>query len=376
MKKYLFIFSVATLGFAACSNDDVVAENNALGQQPKEIAFMPLTTPQTRAAVHGTTFPDQDMYVAAYMAAPAANVGNYFAKTTFKKNYQGGSSSASDNIWGGSPARYWPLSAATINFLAVTAGANPADEFTFDATNYANTATVAYTAANGYSNSSQVDVMYAVGQGVVSQSNNTLSFAGGGTGENVAMTFYHAMALLNFQVKANSTTEVNKIKINSITVNGASYTGSLLVTNANYAATTTAAKTQPKITWTPEAATSAVVTGISNYTLASKDNYYPDNSSAWANIMIIPSDTEGGSPTARGFRSFTINYTVLAGEGETDQTYDYTYYPSGNSSADFNVTEGKIYTYQINFKLHEIRIQPVVTDWTDATSYPSSFDVQ
>jgi hypothetical protein len=161
---------------------------------------------------------------------------------------------------------------------------------------------------------------------------------------------------------------VNKIVVNSITVNGASYTGNLTVTNANYAATDNSAKPQPTITWLPSPATSAQVTGISNYTLASNTTYYPDNASgSYANIMIIPSDTEGTSPTGRGFRSFTINYTVKGNTGQADQTYNYTYYPSGNANSDTNVDEGKIYTYKINFKLHEIRIEPSVTDWV-ATS--------
>ena len=65
MKK-LFLFSVAALAFCACSNDTVVSDSNSV-IQPKEISFSPLTKPNTRAAVDGTTFPTTlDMMVTAY----------------------------------------------------------------------------------------------------------------------------------------------------------------------------------------------------------------------------------------------------------------------------------------------------------------------
>lgn len=374
MKKHLFLFAAAAVALASCSSDDTIAESSSVGSnQQKEIAFTPLTSPQTRAAVHGTTMPDQTLYVAAYQSAATspATVGNYFAKTSFMKNYQGGTSGATDDVWGGNPARYWPLSSATINFLAVTGGEMPESRFTFNETNYASDVTVGYTSTNGYNKTSQVDIMYGVGQGVVSQTGNSLSFAGGGTTstENVAMTFNHALALLNFQVKA-AAGQAGLIQVNSITVHGASYTGTLEVVNANYAATTTAAKNQPKIFWTPAAAEDNVVTGISGHTLTT--SYYPDNSaSSWANVMIIPSNTDDRTdnstddPIQRGFNSFTINYTIKAQDGFAAQTYEYTYWPSGTVDTPTNVQEGKIYTYQITLTLHEIRVEPTVTDWVE-----------
>jgi len=390
MKKYFYLFATAAVALASCSSDDTIAENSSFGnQQQKEIAFSAFTSPQTRAAVHGTGMPDQTLYVAAYQAAATspATVGNYFAKTSFKKNYQGGASGATDNVWGGDPARYYPLSPATLNFLAVTGKESATDigsHVDFNATNYAQDVTVAYTSANSYSKTSQVDIMYGVGQGIVSQTGNNLGFAGAGTtsAENVAMTFNHALALLNFQVKA-ATGQAGLIQVNSITVNGASYNGTLAVKNANYAATDASAKTQPKIMWTPAAAEANAVTGISNYTLTTE--FYPtnaDNDAAnWANLMIIPSDTYDATdnstddPIQRGFNSFTINYTVKAQTGFAAQTYEYTYWPSGTVDTPTNVQEGKIYTYKITLTLHEIRIEPVVTDWTDGTGSPSNVNI-
>ncbi len=382
MKKSLLLAAAALFAFSACT-DDIVVEENTQVNQPKEIAFSPLAAPQTRAAVHGTDMPDQTIYVAAYqsVATSPATVGNYFGKTSFMKNYQNGSSGASDGVWGGNPARYYPLSAATLNFLAVTGKEGSTDignHVTFNATNYAQDVTVAYTSTNSYSKTSQVDIMYGVGQGVVSQTGNILSFAGGGTTspENIAMQFNHALALLNFQVKA-ATGQAGLIQVNSITVHGASYTGTLEVVNANYAATDVSATTKPEIQWTPAETEDNVVTGISDYTLT--ETFYPtnaDNSAEnWANLMIIPSDTQGGSPTQRGFNSFTINYTVKAKTGFDAKTYEYTYWPSGTVDTKTDVQEGKIYTYQITLALHEIRVEPSVIDWTNGTDSPATVNI-
>ena len=378
MKKLFLLVPVAALVMTACTSESTESVG-ATAQQPKEISFAPLAQNPTRAAVHGNVMPEQPIYVAAYQAATATGtVGNYFAETQFLKNYKGGSASASDGVWGGVTPRYYPLGAATINFLAVTGNNGTKDinttdaNVTFDATNYASAVQVKYSTTESYSAADQVDIMYATGQGVVSQSGNGLTFAGGGTTstENVAMTFNHAFALLNFQVKAAAGSE-GLIEVNSIQVNNAAFTGTLDITNAYYAETDATAKNQPKIQWTPDTKTDAVVTGISDYTVDNTTSvtpstlWYPNNASSWANIMIVPSDTKGVSPTQRGFDSFTITYTIKATTGQAAQQYTYTYWPSNTVGTRTNVQEGKMYTYQITFNLHEIRVEPSVTDWVE-----------
>ena len=389
MKKYLLLASVAALAFTSCSDQSTEFVGDKVAQQAREITIMPLATPQTRAAVHGVAMPDQNIYVAAYQAATASGtVGNYFGETTYTKEYKAGTAltgSDKDGVWGGTTPRYYPLSAATINFLAVTGTSGSLDinstdaNVAFDGTNYASAVTVKYGTTQSYSETSQVDIMYATGQGVVTQTGNGMSFVGNGatSAENIAMTFNHALALLNFQVKAASGTE-GLITINSITINNAAYTGQLVVTNDKYNATDATATNQPKITWTPDAniATGVAVTGISNHVLT--NSFYPTNADNdadnWANIMIIPSDTEGASPTQRGFDSFTVTYTVNALSGFSAQQYTYTYWPSTPSTTT-NVAEGKIYTYQLTFNLHEIRVEPSVTDWANGTSSPSAINI-
>lgn len=355
MKKYLFILSVATLGFAACSNDDVVAENNTLGQQPKEIALSPLSQPSTRAAVQGTTFPTANtMEVVAYQTDPTP-AANYFTKTTFKKD-------ASTDVWRGWDGsdyapKYWPLSAAKLNFFAVSgAGVNAADITIDDALLKTDVADVKYTKAGAtgtYTNATQSDIMYAFGRGYVTQNGNALYFnrADAGADVPVSMVFKHAMSLIKFQVKAADAASC-AIQINSIKLNGASYTGALKLT-ANDAITANTGEPTITVAWTPDAAENGVtVPNINNYTLT--QTYAPANGGAegtWASLIVVPNAT-------KGFDSFTINYTF------DGHTYDYTYTPSPVVP----VVAGNVYTYQLNFQLHEITISPSVTEWATGAS--------
>jgi hypothetical protein len=340
MKKYLLLASVAALAFTSCSDQSTEFVGDEAAQKAREIAFAPIAKPVTRAAVQTAVFPTSNsIEVVAYQAT--ATAGNYFGQTTFSKG---------DTYWEG--GKYWPLSAATINFLGVT-GTTNSSHVTFPTTaSLVSSASVAYTSANSYLPTSQKDIMYAVGQGVVSQTGNTLSFP-----PKVDMTFYHALALINFQVAASSPTEVGAITINSIKLNGAQYTGTLAITN-NAACTTTSAQVKPTAAWTPETApTGASRPDVVNVPSSLTTTMAPATDDPWAAMMVIPSS----------FESFTINYTVT--DGTTPHIYDYTYVPGGyDGGGDPIVTplvEGTKYTYQITFKLHEILINPSVDPWDE-----------
>ena len=348
MKKILFLASLAALALTSCTSES--NEYAGSKSEQKEIAFFPVTQPTTRAAVQSAKFPEaQHIFVAARQVAPVAE--DYFGKTIFSKG---------TTYWEGSQKRYWPLATSTINFLAVTgiADANT-DQVSFPATgsspgtaNIAS-ASVAYTSANSYDQNSQLDIMYAVGQGKVTQTNNSLSFPA-----NVPMTFYHALAMINFQVKAFSTVE-EAITINNIKLNGVKYTGSLVITNdAKYS--TEDAQVKPTVAWTGDTAP----TGDNRPTVPNVPThptynvYNPANTTvntsgseaegnAWACLMVVPDE----------IMSFTINYSY------DGHTYDYTYYPSGTTGTAYSLTAGNKYTYQITFKLHEILINPQVDPW-------------
>lgn len=306
-------------------------------QQAREIAFSALTQPNTRAAVDGTEFPTTlDMKVAAYQVeATGGSAEAYFDATTFKYQYKGGSASGSGSYWGGETAKFWPLTAAYINFLAiananadnatgVTWGSNKADEVTIEMND---------------NSSAQRDLMYARGGDGVTQSGNGLTFP-----EKVNMEFKHAQAWIDFKVKANSTVE-EAIRVNSITLTGAKYNGTYTVTHTAYNA-----KTGQSVAGAWTALGEAKNIAVPGWTAATL------NSSGFATVgnglMIVPDDTETDD-----FTSFTINYTY------DGKTYTYTYTPASTQ-----VEQAKHYIYEITFKLHEILINPTVADWQDQTA--------
>ena len=328
MKK-LLLFSVAALAFCACSSDEVVSENSAANQQPKEISFAPLTKPNTRAAVDGTGFPTAlSMMVTAY---DAEKPGVFFDATAF-------SNVSSSTTWAGTPSKYWPLAPATINFLAiananadnetgVTWGTNKADQVTIDMSD---------------NSTAQRDLMYACGTGSVTQDNNTLSFPG-----NVPMTFYHAQAWVKFTVKANSTTEASKLIVNSITLNSVSCVGTFAVTHANYDKTAAERSTAAgALNGSVSGVWSAYSASAGNKAVSKPDGFVLSTSEqAFGDLMVVPD---------QGMASFTINYTV------DGNAYNYTYTPASTSLA-----QATKYVYNISFGLHEILIAPQVADWTD-----------
>lgn len=359
MKK-LFLFSVAALAFCACSNDETVNENSVANQQPQEISFSPLAKPNTRGAnaILDANFPqDNTMEVACYESAP--NGRSYFSKTTFSFIDD------ADDVWHASTPKYWPLSPATLNFYAVSGFGVDAADITID--NDLATAKVNYRKYDAgrtdgkanptgttYGNTTQSDIMYAFNRGAVIQgAGSALSFNGGTTvsTSKVSMVFKHALSQIDFQVKAADATTAGAITINSITLTGASYTGELTLTNgANVTATTGAV--EPTVAWDADAAENRTVPNVPNsiiYSAGDATDYRPAAPST-ACLMIIPNATSA-------FTSFTINYTL------DGKNYDYTYTPASTVAA-----AGYKYTYQINFHLHEITINPSVTPWTDSNT--------
>ena len=349
MKKNLFILAVGgvLLALASCSNDETVAENNTVNQ-PKEIAFTPLTQKATRAAVQGTAFPTTNsMEVRAYQTSPTT--GDYFAQTTFAYQYLGGTVDATNNpnFWGGSTPRYWPLGEASLNFFAVSGAGLTNSHITL--ADALASATVAYTSANSFSQTNQSDIMYAFGRQSVGVSGNTLTFP------DVDMTFKHALALIKFQVKAGNAASKD-INITSIVVNGAKYTGSLTLTNSS-AVTAASGDVTTTVAWTPDAAVNDVNVTNSNIGALDDNDFKPADGGAegtWACVMIVPGDSNGIS-------NFVINYSL------NGKNYSYTYDPSLT-----NTVAGTVYTYQITMTLNEIQIDPSVTEWTGA---PTSVNI-
>lgn len=320
MKRFLFFAAAATMFFAACQKTVVVYDN----PDPQEISFLAVNKTATKAPVDGTAFPTGDkMQVAAYLASGGTAKGNYFGKTEFAE---------SDGYWTG--GKYWPITASTINFLAVSepASASPAVTTTFNATNAAQSASVGLTG----NATAQYDLMYAAGQGKCSP----------GAYPKVDMQFRHALTWLFFTVKADVAATVT---VNSITVKSTAVDGTLAIDNsANYAATTDVMSSAAKIgaTWTPDAKADQTVVGTA------VDCTVADQVYNFGSLLVLPTASEA--------KSFTINYTITNGSDKT--TYNYTH----KFTSEWNMSSK--YTYNITIDLNVIEIDPDVIDWTTETA--------
>lgn len=335
MKKYFFLISVAALAMTACTNE---SDEYVGSQESREIAFTPLSQPGTRAAVDGTAFPTTlDMKVTAYQVeATGGSAGVYFDATTFKYQYAGSASTPAVNAsyWGGETAKYWPLTPAYINFLAIAnANTDNATGVTWG-TNKADQATIVMSD----NSTAQRDLMYARGNGAVTQSGNNLTFP-----DKVDMEFKHAQAWIDFKVKANSSVET-AITINSITLTGAKYNGTYTVTHTAYNA-----KTGQSVSGAWSALGDAQNIAVPGWSATALTTSF---ATVGNGLMIVPDDAATGD-----FTSFTINYTY------DSKTYEYTYTPASTQ-----VEQAKHYIYEITFKLHEIFINPTVTDWADQSA--------
>ena len=337
MKKSLFILATAAIALASCNNDVKIAENKTLGNQPQEIGVFPVTQKATRLAsettpaVVGNVYPDElIMQVAAYsgpITSTTWTAGGYFDKTPFN-----GTNATS---WKGTPARYWPLSDAFVSFLAV-AGVDD-DDVSFTASTYASGAVVKYT---GTSFTAQTDLMYAGQQEQVTKSGNNLSYP-----DDVDMTFKHALAWLQFNVKAASDDYDERFAITKIVINDASQTGTYTITNTGYDTKGTALN--PTGTWgnSPQDYTTADY-DVPGSTIAkgSLTNAFQSCGAA----LLVPKSA------AAAFATFTIYYTF------DDKAFTFDYTPEITTLA-----QATKYVYNITFKLTEIEIDPVVTPWID-----------
>ena len=326
MKKVLILSAVAVVAMVSCAK---VTDKYVGAPESREIAFQALTVPTTRAAVDGTEFPDVAMQVAAW---DVTNSRDFFTATPFTKDA---------TTWKG--GKYWPLSAAYINFLAyaeLNAGSATWD-ITDDGTSQKANGVVLVMTDNS---SAQKDLMYAIGSGAVTQSDNSLTFP-----TDVPMTFKHAQAWVRFMADAYDATTGGKVTLTSITLNGAKYNGTFTVTHTNYAASSSQSVAGA---WTALGSTADVV--VPNWSSAAiAYDSSGDGVDVGDGLLIVPDDDNATAD----WTSFTIAYSLDGND------YTYTYTPATAAAA--NVDQAKKYTFKICFHLHEIEIAPEVTDWVE-----------
>lgn len=336
MKKVLCFAAAAMTLFASCQKTEIVSNNN---DGPQEISLFAINKTATKTPVDGTSFQTTDkMTVVAYLAnGDGATAGNFFSATTFEGNPK--EAGSSEYIWTGDPARYWPLSTSTINFLAVTENGGNVDgrtEISFDGTTPASAATVVLKNNDTYN---QTDLMFAAAQGTHTQ---------GADYTAVTMAFKHALTWICFTV--STPTDGPTVTVNSITLNNATYNGSLAIGNANYAGTSNTESLTT--TWTPGNPTAKLKVPNATGDAAASPITLTNGAAAVTfgnGLLVIPNAYAG---------SFTINYTMTQDGGKN--TFDYTYnLPPSNP---WQIAQK--YTYNISFKFTEIAVNPSVSPWT------------
>lgn len=371
MKKVLCFAAAALTLFAACQKTTVVYDNS----DPQEIAVFAVNKTATKAPVAGTDFPDNyNMQVAAYLASGGIGTasGDYFDGTLFSKGY--------GTMWTG--GKYWPMSAATLNFLAVavppasTYAGTAAVEFgeTTDEgeeetkSNFVKQAVVTFEDSQPTDNNyNQFDLMYAAG----SQSHTE-----GGTYNNVEMTFKHALSWIKFTVATNlknkdANDNTFSMTVNSIRLSGASYGGTLTIStmaeltgnlaNATYSPVWTNWSSAVNNVYVPNVGGDGKAEAVSEL---SKYEATPTAKPFGNGLLVVPCDYTNTTTTP----SVTINYTMNQGDGE------YTFERTVTIPA-IEWECNKIYTYALNINLTEISIEPDVTEWTDYDSDTVTTDV-
>lgn len=361
MKKYLLLASVAALAFTSCSDQSTEFVGDSVAKQAREISFAPLAKPTTRAdaftPVPAGALPDNytlEVSASVSTSSAASDKGKpYFSDVPF---------SMSGTTWKG--GQYWPLSPATLNFLAVTNWTTtPASVVSTSFTNAAQSASVTLgdnkptdLTAPSAQTATQHDLMYAVGRGTVEQAaNNTMTYRGDdGTAaaQPVTMVFKHALAWVNFTAKTAG--NYTNFYLTSITLNGANYGGTYGIDNsANYDYFIGGSNTarNPVVTGAWSAVSNNANVIVPGWTKTALNTTATD---VGRGLLVVPTND---LTTTDSFTGFTIVYEF------NGQTFTKEFAMAAV------LEEGKKYTYAITFSLTEIEIAPSVTGWnTDAAN--------
>ena len=218
MKKYLFILAAAALGFASCSNDDVIAESSTFNDA-NTISIRPFVQGATRA----TDIDASSLQASGFTAF--ATVGNdfstiYFNETAF--TYSSGTYTSATKY-------YWP-STGTLDFYAYAY--NGADgQVTHTAQTKAFTVTPNATAAN------QTDLVFANTNGKSKTGTYGAGEANQYGKDGVPLNFRHAESKITVQLKNTSTAlkvTVKDVAIGYLNTTGTyTYSGSTSNTNTD-----------------------------------------------------------------------------------------------------------------------------------------------
>ena len=262
MKKYYFILAAAALGFASCSSDETIAENQSLNEA-NEINFRPLVEGVTRAADIDIDALS-DFYVTANYAGVSPASRNYFGGTTPETFTEGGTS----GTYTSTTKHYWPASEA-LDFIAF-APATGTDITRTDSTHFSVTSNA--------TPSAQQDYIYAVVRNQTKADN----------GAGIVLNFRHALSKVIIQLK-NTATDL-KFTVKDVAIGYIKPTGAF--------APVYKTSDGDQIGFCTNGTT------ISNTTIASESNYYITGA-AWT-----ASGTETAYSQTAGTTAYAANTTT------------------------------------------------------------------
>ncbi len=345
-KNILMAASIALAMLCAC--------NPLETEQLRDIRFVTSPHAMTKSPIDGTTLPnDYNLVVSSYRnlgdhAGSSDAAGNYFTNVTFSKQV---------SHW--TESRYWPLD-GTLDFLAyATAGLkNPNVGVVPTAVWGDQGGNVAKKVVLTVPDNSTLfdDILFGASNGQAYDAEGTV------------LTLCHAETVVCFAAKANvayDETNNRGVTINSITLDGAYYSGSLTIENPGAGGGSGNLSSNWSSLGSQKAHIPARVYGgapcaanepaLADLHLGTSATTFNEKHFGEAYVILPP----------QAAVSFTIHYTVhngKAGDTPINSTMEYTYSCSGNWA------QGTKNLYTIEITLNEIVITPTVTDWEPGTA--------
>ncbi len=363
MKKLLVLAALVGVASTGC----VKSDDGAAPEPQQKITFEPAAY---KAGGRATTvaFPVNNTFGAfAYYRTTA--VGSE-AHSVFMDNVEVSYVAAATPYWGPAETYYWPASeGAHLDFISY-------QPYNQDKTNAAvpqildsdNQQTMTYQSFK-VDAANPIDLMYS--DKAMQQTRNTSHY--GFTG--VPTLFHHALAKLNFMVKAtvldNSATSPTavtrwEVTVKKITLNNIYDTGSVtLKTTNNHTQATTVqwTNTQSPNVWSPTSSTTSKEWAIDQVLTTSAVVYGSGTTTVASNYYVLPQTFN------TDHQSITIDYSVkTTAPGAQSATVDYTktvHFINYPSVPAWEMGKNITYTIQIDPEGDVIHFAPAVVDWVN-----------
>ncbi len=341
MKKTLFFAAMAAMVLASCNTHEI--QNVDKIEQGPELSFS-VANISTKGYVEGGDFidspydklhgqtpdgkTDRTMQLSAYLTPQSGASANYFIGQEFLKNANG----ETDGKWHHSPKVYWPMG-GQLAFLAYSS----TKPFTGTGVSWDEDNAASKVVLNVSEEYLQDDILFSA---IAARGSNASTGAGAA---DVALTFNHTQAWIQFQIKSDTQ---DIVKVKDIIIEDLYSRGELTLTGG----------ATPKAEWNFRRETASDRAMDDTYAIL--DPAYIPTSAAFMD-MLVPEQRQ---------TAFVIHYTL---EGQ-DNVLEYRY--------DLSTEQwlmGKKYVYEITFKPYEIIVVPTVSAFTAGTvpaDFPSTLE--